>query len=68
MAVAGLYAMFASRFPQILEALAMERAASGDIEAAQGGFDLVFNAEGYDRISGFWTGSIIKTEARQNLR
>jgi outer membrane protein TolC len=58
----------AAHFPQILEAFAMERAARGDLQAAEGGFDLIFNAEGYDRVSGFWTGSIIKTEARQNLR
>lgn len=58
----------AARFPDILEAIARARAARGDIQAAEGAFDLVFNAEGYDRVSGFWTGGILKTEARQNLR
>jgi len=58
----------AARFPQILEALAIENAARGDVQSAEGGFDLVFNAEGYDRVSGFWTGSVLKAEARQNLR
>jgi len=58
----------AARFPQILEALAKERAAQSDIQTAEGSFDLVFNAEGYNRVSGFWTGQVLKTEARQNLR
>lgn len=58
----------ATRFPDILESIARERAAAGDQLAADGAFDLVFNAEGYDRVTGFWTGGIAKTEARQNLR
>lgn len=58
----------AKRFPQILEALAAERAKRSDVISAEGSFDLVFNAEGYNRVSGFWTGQVLKGEARQNLR
>ena len=58
----------ATRFPDILVSIARERAARGDQLAAQGAFDLVFNADGFDRVSGFWTGAILNTELRQNLR
>ncbi len=56
-----------TRFPDILESLALEQAANGDRLAADGAFDLVFKADGYDRATGFWTGSILNTEVRQNL-
>ena len=58
----------ATRFPDILAAIARERAARGDVQSAEGAFDLVFNADGFDRVSGFWTGRVLNTEARQNLR
>ncbi len=58
----------ATRFPEILESIARERAASGDLLAADGAFDLVFKADGFDRATGFWTGAILNTELRQNLR
>ena len=58
----------ATRFPDILESLARERAANGDRLAADGAFDLVFNASGYDRATGFWSGAVLNTEVRQNLR
>ncbi|MEM6412811.1 MAG: TolC family protein [Pseudomonadota bacterium] len=58
----------ATRFPDILESLAFEAAARGDQLAAEGAFDLVFNADGFDRVTGFWTGAILNTELRQNLR
>lgn len=58
----------AKHFPLILEALAAERAKRSDILAAEGSFDLVFSAEGYNRVSGFWTGQVLKGEARQNLK
>ena len=57
----------ATRFPDILESLARERAANGDRLAADGAFDLVFNADGFDRVTGFWTGAVLNTEVRQNL-
>jgi len=58
----------ATRFPDILESLAREAAARGDQLAAEGAFDLVFNADGFDRVSGFWTGGVVNTELQQNLR
>ena len=58
----------AARFPQIFEALALANAANGDVQAAKGDFDLLLKAESYDRVTGFWTGSVLKTEARQNLQ
>lgn len=58
----------AERFPEILESLAKQNAASGDVLAADGAFDLVFSADGFSRVTGFWSGTIANTEARQNLR
>lgn len=58
----------ATRFPDILESLARKRAAQSDRLAADGAFDLVFNARGTDRVTGFWTGGYVNTEARQNLK
>ncbi len=57
----------ATRFPDILESLARKRAADGDRLAADGAFDLVFNGDGFNRVTGFWTGSVLNTEVRQNL-
>ncbi|MEL7489952.1 MAG: TolC family protein [Pseudomonadota bacterium] len=58
----------ATHFPQILEALARRRAAEGDVLAADGAFDLVFSADGFDRVSGFWTGRVVNTQVSRNLR
>lgn len=56
------------RFPQILEGLARLRAAEGTTLAAEGAFDLVFDADARSRVTGFWDGSYVKTEARQAFR
>ncbi len=58
----------ATSFPDILVSFANEAAAEGDVQAAAGAFDLVFKADGFDRVTGFWTGAILNTEVRQNLR
>ena len=58
----------AAHFPTILQAFANRRAAQGDVVAADGAFDLVFSADGFDRVSGAWTGRIVNSEVRQNLR
>lgn len=58
----------ARRFPEILASFARERAARGDQLAAEGAFDLVFDASGFDRVSGFWTGGVVNAQASQNLR
>ena len=51
-----------------METLAKRRAAEGAVLAADGAFDTVFSADGFDRVSGFWTGRIVNTQVRRNLR
>lgn len=58
----------AQRFPQVLESLAQRRAASGQALASEGAFDLVFSADAYSRVTGFWDGSVIEGKATQALR
>ncbi|MEO1241902.1 MAG: TolC family protein [Pseudomonadota bacterium] len=58
----------AEHFPAILESLANRRAAAGGVMEADGAFDLVFDAEYEDRVSGVWTGGYLNTGVRQNLR
>ena len=58
----------AAQYPKILEALAQRRAAGGAALAAQGAFDTVFSADGFSRVTGFWDGSVVRGEARRNLR
>ncbi|MEM1192875.1 MAG: TolC family protein [Pseudomonadota bacterium] len=58
----------ATHFPAILEALAKRRAAEGTLQASRGAFDLVFEADGYDRVTGFWTGQIVNTNVTKQLR
>lgn len=57
----------ATRLPVILASLEREAAARGDQLAADGGFDLVFKADAFSRVTGFWSGSVIEAEARQPL-
>ncbi|MEM8981703.1 MAG: TolC family protein [Pseudomonadota bacterium] len=42
--------------PTILRALANLRVATGERQAAQGAFDLVFSGDSYNRLGGFWDG------------
>jgi len=51
--------------PRILEALALARAAEGDIVSAMGAFDLVVRSEGFARVSGFWDGRIVDNRVEQ---
>ncbi|MEO1045979.1 MAG: TolC family protein [Pseudomonadota bacterium] len=53
--------------PAILEALAEAQSANARITAAQGAFDLVFNAESYSYLTGFYGGQYINAEAVQPL-
>ena len=55
-------------FPRILQSLAARRAASGVALEAEGSFDLVFGADGFSRVSGFYDGTAIEGSARQRLR
>lgn len=58
----------AIQFPAILAGLADRRAAAGEALAALGAFDLVFEAEGRDRVTGFWGGGYVDTRVKQNVR
>lgn len=53
--------------PLILESLAKARQASGNQLAARGAFDVNIKADGFSRTTGFYNGSVINTEARQNI-
>ncbi|MDJ0941538.1 MAG: TolC family protein [Woeseiaceae bacterium] len=55
-------------FPRVLQSIAARRAAAGDALAAEGAFDLVFGADGFSRLSGFYDGTAIEGTARQRLR
>mgnify|MGYP001074909285 CR=1 FL=1 len=55
-------------FPEILEAMARRRAASGSMTAAEGAFDLVFEAEGFGRATGFYDGTVMSGGVKQPLR
>ncbi|MEL7487612.1 MAG: TolC family protein [Pseudomonadota bacterium] len=64
----AVLASSAEHFPAILKSLADRDAAAGRLVEANGAFDLVFSADGFDRVNGFWTGRVVNTEVRQNLR
>ena len=57
-----------THFPAILESLARRRAAQGDFQSAQGAFDLVFAADGFDRVSGTFDGQSVNTSITKQLR
>ena len=54
-------------FPQILASLAELRGAAGKVLQAEGAFDLVFAADGFSRLSGFYDGQVITGGATQRL-
>lgn len=58
----------AERFPDILASLEREAIARGAQLEALGAFDLVLSADGFSRVTGFWSGSVVEAEARQRLR
>lgn len=53
--------------PAILEAIAKTRAADGAALASQGAFDLLFSAEGNQRLSGFYDGTYLQGKVIQPL-
>ncbi|MEM1111274.1 MAG: TolC family protein [Pseudomonadota bacterium] len=55
-------------YPEILESLAKRQIASQQSEVAAGAFDLVFDAEGFDRLNGFYDGRVLKAGVAQPLR
>ena len=58
----------AQHFPSILKALAERRGAEGRVTEALGAFDLVFNADGFDRADGFYDGTAIGGSVTKPLR
>ncbi len=54
-------------FPSILESFEREAAARSDQLAADGAFDLILEAEAYDRITGTFSGGYASVGARQPL-
>ncbi|WP_439107995.1 TolC family protein [Congregibacter sp.] len=46
-------------FPSILKALAQRQAAVGRVTESMGAFDLVFGADGFDRVDGFYDGTSV---------
>jgi outer membrane protein TolC len=58
----------ATHFPAILQGLASRRAAEGTAMEALGAFDLVFDANGFSRLSGFYDGTAAGGTVRQRVR
>ncbi|MGB3711655.1 MAG: TolC family protein, partial [Erythrobacter sp.] len=54
-------------FPRILESFEREAAARADQLAADGAFDLMLEAEAYDRITGYYSGGFASVKARQPI-
>jgi outer membrane protein TolC len=55
-------------FPAILKALAERRAAEGKVTESLGAFDLVFDAGGFDRLTGFYDGMSVGGKVTKPLR
>jgi outer membrane protein TolC len=55
-------------YPLILESIASVRAAAGEVRASEGAFDLVFSADGFSRVDGFYDGTAIEGRATQRFR
>lgn len=58
----------AVHFPGILEGLAQRRVAEGRVTEARGAFDLVFSADSFGRVNGFYDGTVVEGGARKPLR
>ena len=52
-------------FPEILEAMSRRRGLSGSLIEAEGAFDLVFEADGFARATGFYDGTVLSGGVRQ---
>ncbi|MFT4873929.1 TolC family protein [Congregibacter sp.] len=55
-------------FPSILEALAQRQVAQGRVTESLGAFDLVFGADGFDRVDGFYDGTVLSGKVLKPLR
>ncbi|CAN0602527.1 unnamed protein product, partial [Ectocarpus sp. 12 AP-2014] len=57
-----------THFPSILKALAERQAAQGRVTEALGAFDIVFGADGFDRVQGFYDGTSLGGSVVKPLR
>jgi len=55
-------------FPSILKALAQRQAAEGRVTESLGAFDVVFAADGFDRMAGFYDGTSLAGKVIKPLR
>jgi len=55
-------------FPMILKSLAARRAAVAGTVEAEGAFDVVFSAEGFSRVDGFYDGTAVEGSVKQRVR
>lgn len=58
----------ATHFPLILKSLAAQRTAAGRALEVEGSFDLVFDADGFSRLGGFYDGTVVGGTAKQRIR
>jgi len=68
LAVDEVLASSERHFPRILQSMAVRREAAGDALSAEGAFDLVFGADGFGRVTGFYDGTAVEGTARQRVR
>jgi outer membrane protein TolC len=57
-----------THFPAILQALADRRGAEGKVTESLGAFDLVFDVDGFDRLTGFYDGIAVGGKVTKPLR
>ena len=55
-----------AHFPTILQALAKRQVAEGKVTEALGAFDVVFAADGFDRVDGFYDGTALGWACMRN--
>jgi len=55
-------------YPKILEAMSRRRGAAGSVIEAEGAFDLVYEADGFSRVTGFYDGTAIRGGFKQPFR
>jgi outer membrane protein TolC len=57
----------AVHYPSIIESLARRRGAAGKVVETDGAFDLVFTADGFGRLAGFYDGSAVQGGVKQEI-
>lgn len=57
-----------THFPAILKAMADREVAAGRVTEAQGAFDVVFAADGFDRMEGYYDGTALSGKVIKPLR